>query len=294
MRPFFPPGVRRALAAVLCVTAAAVVLLAAPATADDVAVAPDSGNSAVVSRLSISNGKGWLTLHMRSSTADTFEVFVPAGHGSWGGKSDVYLPEQDAHCRLVPGRALYYVCRPGAYGFPSGSYAVSIPVTRTGSVEGMTGRARADVGPHLGYADTFPVLGGLHYRSTAEVRNAPVRREASSVEGRATLSVTTTIVPGEAITALDITPPTVGGTWRIIGSNIANHGVRCITTRNLDGAILHCTPSAGSASGLPAGRYQLVFDLGFHGVETVEYSQVSLTAAGLCPEVVDTFAWVNG
>jgi len=59
-------------------------------------------------------------------------------------------------------------------------------------------------------------------------------------------------------------------------------------------AVAHCTPSAASASGLPNGRYQLVFDLGLYGLETVRYSQVQLTAARRSPEVDDTFAWVHG
>ena len=293
MRSFSPAPVRRALAAALSVTACAVVLVVAPATAEPTDMAPDPGNSAVVSRLSIANGKGWLTLHMRSRTALGYEVRVPAGDGSWSGKPDVYMPEQDAHCRLQAGAELHYICTPGEYGFPNGGFAVSIPVTRTGDVAGLTGTAWAFADGAVGYDDTFAVLDGSHYRSTAEVRNAPTTQESGSVEGRATLSVTTTIVPGESITALDVTPPTVDGTWRIIGSNIANHGVRCTPRWNAM-AILHCTPSAASASGLPAGRYQLVFDLGLHGVQKVQYSEVSLTAAGLSPEVQDTFAWVTG
>ena len=290
MRPFSSAPIRRALAAALSVTASAVVL-AAPASANP-AMAPDPANSVVVSRLSISDGKGWLTLHARNNTAIGYEVRIPAGNGSWSGKADVYMPEQDAHCRLQSGPDLHYICRPGEYGFPSGNYAVSIPVTRTGSVEGLTGRAWAFADTSAWYEDTFPVLDGSHYRSTTEVRNAPFTRDAGEAEGRASLSVTTTVVPGESIEAVDVTIP--AGSWRLIGSNAGNHGVRCnVLDPGTGSPTLHCRPDAAPASGLTAGRYHLVLTLGFRGEPKRQYSEVSLAAAGHSPEVQDTFAWVN-
>jgi hypothetical protein len=295
--PFSDAPVRRALAATLSSAACAIVLAAAPATAAGTSVgptpaAPDSTTSVVVTRLSISDGRGWLTLHARSNAAVGFEVRIPAGNGSWSGKEDVYMPEQDAHCHLQAGPDLDYLCTPsaGESQFPDGSFAVSIPVQRTGDVAGLTGRAWAFAGTSRGYEDTFPVLDGTHYRSTAEVRRAPLTRDAG--EGRASVAVTTTVVPKETITALDVTLPP--GRWRIVGSNVANHGVRCsVNGSGTTSASLHCRPVDASASGLPVGRYQLVLTLGFCGDPEDEYSEVSLTAAGLDPEVQDTFAWVQ-
>lgn len=293
MCPFSRVPTRWALAAALSLAASAVVLAATPASADPTVATLDPGDTLVVSRLSITDGKGWLTLHARNVSATGYEVRVPAGDGSWSGKADVYLPEQDAHCTLQPGLDLDYVCRPspGETQFPNGGYAVSIPVTRIGSVEGLTGTAWAVDDTSVGYEDTFPVLDGSHYRSTAEVRIAPVTRDADPAYGRATVAVTTTIVPRESITALDVTPPTVTGDYRIIGSNIAGHGVRCSPRWN-GSPMIHCFPSDASASGLPAGRYNLVLTIGFLGEQADSYAQVSLTASGLEREVADTFAYV--
>jgi hypothetical protein len=299
MRPLSAAPIRRALTAALSATACTVALAAAPAGADPGSPAPDPGNTVVVSRLSVSDGHGWLTLHARNSTATGYDVRIPAGNGSWSGRADVYLSEQDAHCLLQPGPDLHYVCRPSAQPspeddlLPAGSYAVSIPVTRTGSVDGLTGSARSLAESADTYVDTFPVLDGSHYRSTAEVRAAPVTREAGEAEGRANLAVTTTIVPREAITALDVSLP--AGAWRIIGSNVANHGVRCSLAGVGTGSpSVHCRAGAADASGLPAGRYNLVLILGFDGDPQEQYSQVSLTESALAPDVEDTFPWVTG
>jgi hypothetical protein len=307
MRPFSPAPIRRALAVALATTAWAVVVAGTPASADPTVVAHDPSNSAVVTRLSISDGRGWLTLHARSTDAVGLEVRVPAGNGSWSGKEDVYMPEQDAHCHLQSGPDLHYLCSPspGETQFPSGGFAVSIPVTRTGGVEGLTGTVWAFGATSVGYDDTFPVLDGTHYRSTAEVRAAPLtrdeeesevgaasKRDEEESEGRATVSMTTTIVPKEAITTLDVALPE--GKWRIVGSNVANHGVRCrVLGSETDSATLHCRPADASASGFPAGRYQLVLDLEFCGDPEDQFSDVSLTQSGRLPEVQDTFAWIE-
>ena len=294
MRPFSPAPIRRALTAALATTACAAVLAGAPASAEPTAAAADPSTTVLVTRLSISEGRGWLTLHARTTDATGLEVRVPAGNGSWSGKEDVYMPEQDAHCHLQSGPELHYLCSPapGETRFPSGGFAVSIPVTRTGSVEGLTGRAWGFGDTSVGYEDTFPVLAGTHYRSTAEVRAAPVTRDAVDSEGRANLAVTTTMVPKEAITALDVTLP--AGRWRIIGSNVANHGVRCgVVQSGSDSPTLHCRPSDPSASGFTTGRYQLVLNLGFLGEPDNEFSAVSLTGSGLSPEEEDTFPWVS-
>lgn len=291
MRISPPASVRRALVATLSMTACAV-LLGASASADPAPpVTPDPGNSAVVSRLSISDGKGWLTLHLRNSTATGFEVRVPAGDGSWSGKADVYLPEEDAHCQLQAGPDLHYVCSPGEYGFPNGGFAVSIPVTRTGSVAGLTGDAWAVEAGGQGYQDTFPVLDGSHYRSTAEVRAVPVVRDQAETAGRANLSITTTVVPRDTITALDVTLPP--GHWRIMGTNAPHHGTRCaVVGSGTDAPTVHCRPAAPAGDAFAPGRFNLVLILGLDGRPEQTYSEVSLTASGLSPEAVDTFPWV--
>jgi hypothetical protein len=295
MRPFPRASTPWVVAAVLSLTGSAFVLAAAPASADPTdptVVAVDPGNTTVVTRLSITDGRGWLTLHAHSSSATGLEVRVPAGNGSWSGSPDVYMPEQDAHCSRQTGPDLHYLCLPssGEPRLPSGAFSVSIPVTRIGSVEGLTGSAWASAGASGGYVDTFPVLPGSHYRSTAEVRTAPVTTDADGIEERATVSTTMTILPNEAITAVDITPPTVTGDYRFISSNVAGHGVRC-TPRWNGSPVVHCWPSDASARGLPAGRYNLVLTIGFRGAQDHQNSQVSLTAAGQSSEWVDTFPY---
>jgi hypothetical protein len=293
MRRVLPASILRVLAAACATSAAAAVLGAAPAHAA-LESHGDPGNSAVVTRLSISHGKGWLTLHTRSSSAQGFSLLVPAGSGSWNGPADVYVPEQGAHCRRSAGPELLYECSSDfPTGLPTGSYAVSIPVTRIGSVEGLTGSAWAS---QEGVSDdrsqdTFPVLDGSHYRSTAEVRAAYVTRDAAGTEGRATISLATTMVPGEDITALDSTLPS--GSWRIVGSNAVNHGVRCsVVGSGTEAPGLHCRPAAASASGFAPGRYNLVLLLGGDS-DPGASSQVSLTASGQSPEPEDTFPWAT-
>lgn len=299
MRFLSAAPIRRALAATLSTTACAVALAAAPAGAAPSSTTPDPGNTVVVSRLSVSDGHGWLTVHARNSTATGYDVRIPAGNGSWSGKADVYLAEQDAHCLLQAGPDLHYVCRPSAQPdpdddlLPAGGYAVSIPVTRSGSVDGLTGSARSLAATADTYVDTFPVLDGSHYRSTAEVRAAPVTADAGGLEGEAKLALTTTIVPREAITALDVSLP--AGSWRITGSNVAHHGVRCsLVGVGAGSPSVHCRADAAAASGLPVGRYNLVLNLGFEGDPQEQYSTVSLTESTLAPDVQDTFPWVTG
>ncbi len=293
MRRVSPASISGALVAAWALSAGAAVLGAAPAQAAPT-VHADPGNSAVVTRLSVGHGKGWLTMHTRSTSAQGFSVLVPAGTGSWNGPADVYVPEQGAHCLRQPGPDLLYECSSDfPTGLPTGSYAVSIPVTRIGSVEGLTGSAWASQeGASDDVAqDTFPVLDGSHYRSTAEVRAAYVTGDAGGVAGRATISLSTTIVPGEEITDLNSTLPS--GSWRIIGSNVANHGVRCsVMGSGTEAPSLHCRPDAASGRAFAPGRYNLALVLGGEG-EPGTTSQVSLSASGHSPELEDTFGWVT-
>jgi hypothetical protein len=293
MRRATPASFSGALAAAWALSVAAAVLGAAPAQAAP-EVHADPGNSAVVTRLSIGHGKGWLTMHTRSSSAIGFSVRVPAGSGSWNGPADVYVPEQGAHCLRKPGPDLLYECSSDfPTGLPTGAYAVSIPVTRIGSVEGLTGSAWASQeGVSDDFSqDTFPVLDASHYRSTSEVRAAYVTGDEAGAAGRATISLATTIVPGEDITALDSTLPS--GSWRIIGSNVVNHGVRCsVVGSGTEAPSLHCRPDAASGSGFAPGRYNLALHLGGEGEQGTS-SAVSLTACGHAPEPEDTFPWVT-
>ena len=335
-RPFSSAPIRRALAA-LSAAACAAVLAAGPANAG--ASGPDAVTSVVVTRLSImtvgfgqdgvSHGRGWLTLHPRIGTKPSagFEVFIPAGDGEWSGPPLVNVAEMGISCRRVSGTQdvdtirpdLHYVCgnrtsddedptrtEEGYWPpivLPSGGYQVSIPVTRTGSVDGLTGLAWMNAADSDGMVrsfspDTFPLQ--PQYRSTAEVRTAPLVPDPDGAGGQAKLSLTTTIVPRESITALDVSLPDYE--WRIIGSNAAAHDVRCAVLSGPDSPTLHCQPTAAANGSLPVGRYHLALTLGFQPApqrpptcsiteQDCNRAHVSLTAAGRSSEVADTFYW---
>ena len=198
---------------------------------------------------------------------------------------------------------------------------VSIPVTRSGSVQGLQGRAWSNEEHwRARYQDTFAVLDGLHFRSTAEVRSTPVQVRAIVVapdqdlqpQTFTTVAATTSIVPGERITALDM--PLPGSGWTLVHSNVlagqvstirpgvrspkstGKHGIRCnIREPDTSSPYLRCIPINLIGNTLPTGRYQLAF--GFvrpgepNSLPTTQ-GEVSLTTAGR-PHVVDTFVWVT-
>jgi hypothetical protein len=349
--PFSRPRDRRALAALAALSAAACSAVLGVGPASAAASGPDDLTSVVVTRLSITGGRGWLVLQPRIGLRPSvgFEVFVRAGGPlgqtpcpgcTWGGPPVVHVPEMGIDCRRVPGSYtwdggpwpdLHYVCGarneededpvwpccgmtgrsvhrdgdPPPAELPSGGYQISIPVTRTGPVDGLTGYAWMNAVDETyptvrSYSpDTFPVLDGSHYRSTAEVRAAVLVPDPDGSADRTKLSLTTTIVPGESITAVDVSLPDYG--WRIIGSNAATHQVRCGVVPGPDSPVLHCQPAAADGS-LPAGRYPLALTLGTTRrpappcyaeptSPTCWASRVSLTAAGVSPQVQDTFRW---
>lgn len=287
-------------------TALAVILLTVQAGASRAdPVGPDLATSSVVSRLSIVGGKGWVTVQPRigSGSVTGFEVVVPAAGGTWGGAADIAVPELGIHCRLGPGPDLRYSCgtttttdvRPTL--LPRGGYQVTLPVTRTGSLTGLTGlpgrtwmAALNGSGEVDSYGlDTFPVIDGSHYRSSAEVRGAPSSADPASSTGGilAILPLTVTVVPGEVITALDV--PLPSASMRIAGTNGAGLGIACVVRATPAPSVLHCTAGSG---GFPAGRYQLVVNLRADG-PTSGPGTVALTAAGGASEVQDSFAWTS-
>lgn len=263
----------------------------------------DLATSSVVSRLSIVDGKGWLTVQPRIGTGSVtgFEVVVPAAGGSWSGPADIAVPELAIHCRLGPGPDLHYSCGTTAMTgdritvLPRGGYQVTLPVTRTGSLDALTGlpgqtwmkAVNAD-GELSSYGfDTFPVFDGRHYRSSAEVRTAPSVADPASTTGGvvAILPITMTIVPGEVITALDV--PLPSASMRIVGTNAVGYGIACAVRATADLSVLHC---AGPSGAFPAGRYQLVVNLRADR-PVLGDGTLALTAAGGTSEPQDSFAW---
>jgi len=295
------PSRRTAVGVLAVSTLGAALLGAAPASADS--GGPAATTSVVVTRLSVADGQGWLTLQARLGDHDStgFEVEIPAGDGSWSGRAEVYVADLDAHCRLQAGPDLHYVCAPTdpAARLPGGGYQVTIPVTRTGDVTGLTGSTWVDAptgdGETGSYSsDTFPVYDDLHPRSTAEVRTAPVTPDPDSQGGAATVAVTTTVVPKDSVSALDVALPPGG--WRITGSNTRTHDVRCSllaagTATGTATPSVHCVPMAAAGGAFPAGRYQLVLRLVFTGDTELATSQVALTTSAAGPEAQDTFDW---
>lgn len=318
-RPFSSSRGRRALAALAFAVCSAVV-----------SVGPASAGS---------SGPDDLTSVMVTIRAGGPLGGIPCTGCAWGGPPVVHVPEMGIDCRRVPGSYTYdggpwpdlhYVCGarnqededpvwpccglparsvlrdgdPPPARLPSGSYQISIPVTRTGPVDDLTGYAWINAvdepyGVRAWAPDTFPVLDGSHYRSTAEVRAAVLVPDPDAAADRVKLSLTTTIVPGESVTALDVSLPDYG--WRILGSNAAAHDAGCGIRPGPDSPVLHCQPAAATGR-LPAGRFQLAFVLGTTRRPappcyaeprdpTCWSSRVSLTAQGLPPQVQDTFRW---
>ncbi len=279
-------------------------LTVTPARADPYT---DNVSSAMVTRLTVADGRGWLTLQTRiwGTSIAGFEVAIPAAGGSWSGPDDIEVPELGTRCLRGPGPDLRYRCgvtdfvwpeNPIPHSLPQGSFEVTLPVTRTGNLAGLSGlvgRAWVDVywaeGVWAFGQDTFPVLDASHWLSTAEVRRAAVTyADPSQLAGRVTLPVTLTVVPGERVTALDV-PLARPGTWSLESTDAATHGVLCVVRRTTGGGqILQCTARTGS--GLPAGRYPISARLRFTGVDPVaQPGLVALGVGGRPVELMDSF-----
>ncbi|MDQ2756027.1 MAG: hypothetical protein M3Y71_05620 [Actinomycetota bacterium] len=291
---------RRALAVAAAVTGLAAYAVAPAQAATDT---PDTTTSALVTRLTVDGGQGWVTVQVRVGAGKVvgFEVRVPADQGTWSGPADIAVRELGIHCRFVGTGDLHYTCgdtsdtRGDAPYLPSGGYQVTLPVTRTGAlpVSGSLGHTWVDALDGAGHVsrygfDSFPVVGGSHFFSTAEVRTAPmVADPGSSLSGVATVPVSMTVVPGEQVAAVDVTLPG-SATWSLLGSNALPQGVSCSVHPATTGVkTLHCVGSNGAP--LPAGRYQLVSTLGFTGPNVDgRTTRVALTMVGGTAEQVDT------
>ncbi|GAA1875915.1 hypothetical protein [Lapillicoccus jejuensis] len=291
----------RRLALGSLLTAGALALGAAPAHA--VTDVPDSGTSALVTRLTVDDGRGWLTVQVRVQATSVvgFEVHVPAGTDeTWTGSPDVDVRELGIHCRSVGVRNLAYVCgdRSGAAdapSLPSGGYQVTLPVTHTGVLPaGVFGHTWVDARDATGQVgryggDAFPVVDGSHYYSTAELRTAPLVADPDTVlSGTATVPISMTVVPGEEIASVDVSLPG-SGPWTQIGTNAPARGASCGVVQPVAGAnrVLHCTGEHGGP--LPVGRYQLVSTLRWAGPDVDgHWTQVKLTAVGGVAQRMDT------
>ncbi len=277
----------------------------APARADTYGGDP---SSAMVTRLSLTDGRGWLTVQARvSQSVIGIEVFIPAAGGSWSGPADVDVPGLGTHCRRVVGPDLWYLCGASTWPtepgqsfvmLPSGTFTITLPVTRTGSLSGLSGlvgRAWVDLftggGDIVSFGrDTFPVIDVSHWRSTAEVGRAIVTYDGRTTKtyGRVTVPVLLTVAPGERVSALDVTLSRKGR-WSLESTNAASSGATCVVRRTASGdQILQCVGSHGAA--LPSGSHVVTANLHFYGVDLVlEPGLVGLGVEGRTVEPVDSF-----
>lgn len=301
LRPRSRTGRVRRLAVGAVLTTGALALGAVPAHAlTDV---PDSGTSALVTRLTVDDGRGWVTVQIRVQATSVigFEVFVPAGDDdAWAGSPDVGVRELGIHCRSVGKRSLAYVCgdRTGAADAPSlppGGYQVTLPVTHTGALPAsLFGHTWVDARDATGQVahyggDAFPVVDGSHFLSTAELRTAPLVADPGTVlSGTATVPISMTVVPGETLASVDVSLPGRGA-WAQIGTNAPARGASCAVIQPVAGGgrVLHCTGEHGAP--LPVGRYQLVSTLRWAGPDVDgHWTKVMLTPVGGEAQRVDS------
>ncbi|MEO3935223.1 hypothetical protein V3N99_00545 [Dermatophilaceae bacterium Soc4.6] len=298
-----PHRARLARRTLACAAAAAGLALTAVVPAQAATDTPDAGTSALVTRVTVDGGRAWVTVQVRVGGGKVvgFEIHVPATDDSWSGPADIAIRELGIHCRSVGVRDLHYTCgdtsatRGDAAYLPSGGYQVTLPVSHTGALPGpvLTGHTwvdALDVDGHVGrYGfDSFPVVDGSHFFSTAEIRTAPLQADPdSTLSGLATLPVSMTVVPGEQVAAVDVSLPG-GATWSMAGSNAALRGLGCTVPTSASGVqSLHCVAPDGAP--LPAGRYQLVSTLRYAGPNVDgRNTRVALTMVGGASEQMDT------
>lgn len=268
---------------------------------------PDPKTSVMVTRLTVTDGKGWLVLQPRigHDTAIGFGVRIPAGAGSWTGPAAIAVYDMGIRCVRLAGPDLNYQCgSDGADGqdppplLPSGGYQITIPVTRTGAVTGLTGATNFwEVSPYDGpvsyNSDTFPVVDGTHFRSTAEVRNFYTGLLPSSLHrDRGDIAVTMTVVPGERVHAVDIQLPPAD--WRLLAYQL-HPLVDCQLTGAPTAPLIHCAPITAGRD-FPAGRYPFVIKVDLPEDEDFSLGQpgtVALGVNGADPVIGDTFGWYN-
>ena len=298
---------RRSLRAALVLLATGALFAAGTTAAHADPFFPDPKTSVTVSRLTVTDGKGWLVLQPRIGHDQTigFEVSIPAGDGSWSGPASIPVYDMGISCVRQAGPGLDYLC--GSNGFdwenpppllPSGGYQITIPLTRTGSITGLTGRT--DIweenpfdGPYSFYSDSFPVVDGTHFRSTAEVRglltNLPVNGSAYDLGD---IAVTLTAVPGERVHAIDVQLPPAD--WGIVAWQ-QNSWITCRLSGGPAAPLIHCA-SINSNVDFPAGRYPFVVKVRIPSSEDDSSGQdatVALTVNGAAPLIQDTFQWTS-
>ncbi len=268
---------------------------------------PDPKTSVTVSRLTVTDGKGWLVLQPRIGQDQTigFEVGIPAGDGAWSGPSRVAVLDMGISCVRQAGPGLDYLC--GSSGFDwenpppilaSGGYQITIPVTRTGPITGLTGRTsiweeNPFDGPYSFYSDSFPVVDGTHFRSTGEVRGLltalPVNGSAFDLGD---IAVTLTAVPGERVHAIDIQLPPAD--WGIVAWQL-NAYYTCRLSGGPAAPLIHCASIHANVD-FPSGRYPFVVKVRIPAAEDTSSGQdatVALTVNGAAPLVQDTFQWTS-
>ncbi len=296
-------GLRRLLRGAVGLLAIAGVLApTSPARADP--FFPDPATSVVVTRLSVSAGRAWLVLQPRigRDTAIGFEVTIPAGNGVWSGPSSIPVPDMGIRCVPKAGPDLDYLCGsddawadPLPPLLPGGGYQISIPVTRAGPVDGLTGSTKYwEVNPYEGAAsyasDTFPVVGSGHFLSTAEVRNFYTDVGSRYYQrDRGDIAATMTIVPGEHVHEIDFRLPAAD--WRLLAWSPRPY-VSCRLTGGPAAALISCVYAW--QRDFPAGRYPFVVKVDLPAAEDFSGGQlatVALAVDGAAPELQDSFGW---
>ena len=268
---------------------------------------PDPHTSVVVTRLTISHGNGWLVLQPRigHDTAIGFQVSIPAGAGSWSGPAVVPVPELGISCVRKAEPDLDYLC--GSDGtdsdsppflLPSGGYQISIPLSRTGSITGLTGatsfwQVNRSEGPAAYPSDSFPVVDATHFLSTAEVRNFYTSSQQTLFgDDIGDLPVTMTVVPGEQVHAVDIRLPP--GDWGLLDYDF-HPRIHCQLEGDRATPTIHCASLRPTINYLP-GRYPYVFRLELPATEDDSAGRpgfVALTVNADPTTVQDTFGWFS-
>lgn len=270
----------------------------------------------MVTRLTMRNGRGWATAQVRIRPGEVtgFRVglYLPVATRSWGGADRVAVPALGIDCVLQKSYGTFdmgldylcgngYMAPSGTPTLPAGRYQVTLPFTGDAIQVGMFGRSNVytyveEAGGISDYSrDTFEVIDGDHFQSTAEVRNAPVTPDPVPDPRTGTETVVTSldIVAGEQVTGVDVT--LARDTWRLVGTNAAVHGLQCFVRRL--GPILHCRAAPGRPAAFSEGRYTLVANLHYVDPDgsrdpTWMTSVVSMSVDGQPPEEVDQFSAV--
>ncbi|MGX7680737.1 hypothetical protein ACSMXN_17770 [Jatrophihabitans sp. DSM 45814] len=286
-------------------------LLAQPASADQTSIDPKT--SVVVSRLPLIGGAGQVQVQAQIGTDEVigFEIVIPAAGGSWTASADIAVPTLGIHCKGVPGADLHYLCgantadwENGNFFLPTGSYQLALPVRRIGSIVGLTGITVVNKTDIYGEefpsnSDTFPVVDGrTDPMSRAEVRNLDTRGNFfGDATGYGDIAVTTTIVPGETVLALDVGLPGPGVKWKLLQTLFAPQLSCSLATSSAQQSDIHCVHlDGGRVSPFPASRFTVVLRMSVFGRGTDGASSAGtavLSFANGLSQAPDTFNWTS-